>query len=176
MLSNHAIDPVDPRVEPANRELSLKVKMSAWQQWVQRPESLWLRKCIFYIHLWVGAGVGLYIVLMSVTGSLIVYRNELERIPSLVPIVEVDSEPSRELIVRGRWSFRKRNWRNLRDLAKSDWGCYMVARNQQLASRPDRQLEVGFCPVQLGPAQRTRILGLSLCSDVGSIGILFFLS
>ena len=86
MLSNHTINPVDPRVEPANRELSLKVKMSTWQQWVQRLESLWLRKCIFYIHLWVGAGVGLYIVLMSVTGSLIVYRNELERIPPLYPL------------------------------------------------------------------------------------------
>ena len=61
--------------------------MSTWQQWVQRPESLWLRKRIFYIHLWVGAGVGLYIVLMSVTGSLIVYRNELGRITSAVPIV-----------------------------------------------------------------------------------------
>jgi uncharacterized iron-regulated membrane protein len=42
----------------------------------------------FYIHLWVGAGVGIYIVLMSITGSLIVYRNELERAPSLVSSVE----------------------------------------------------------------------------------------
>lgn len=88
MDSNRAINPTDPRVEHGNRELSVKVQMSTWQQWVQRPESLWLRKCLFYMHLWVGAGVGLYIVLMSVTGSLIVYRNELERIPSLVPIVE----------------------------------------------------------------------------------------
>jgi uncharacterized iron-regulated membrane protein len=62
--------------------------MSVWQQWVQHPERVWVRKCLFYIHLWVGAGVGLYIVLMSITGSLIVYRNELERAPSLVPSVE----------------------------------------------------------------------------------------
>ena len=59
--------------------------MSVWQQWMQHPERVWVRKCLFYIHLWVGAGVGLYIVLMSITGSLIVYRNELERVPSLVP-------------------------------------------------------------------------------------------
>jgi len=42
----------------------------------------------FQIHLWVGAGVGFYIVLMSITGSLIVYRNDLEKTPSLVSSVE----------------------------------------------------------------------------------------
>lgn len=63
-------------------------KLSAWQHWVQHPERLWLRNCVFFIHLAVGTGLGLYIVLMSLTGSLIVYRNELERIPSLVPFIE----------------------------------------------------------------------------------------
>jgi uncharacterized iron-regulated membrane protein len=62
--------------------------MSVWQQWMQHPERIWVRKCFFYVHLWVGAGVGLYIVLMSITGSLIVYRNELERTPSIVSSVE----------------------------------------------------------------------------------------
>ena len=62
--------------------------MSAWQQWVQHPERVWLRRCFFFIHLWLGVGVGLYIVLMSVTGSLIVYRNELQRVPSLISPVE----------------------------------------------------------------------------------------
>ena len=62
--------------------------MSAWQQWVEHPEKVWVRKCLFYIHLLVGAGAGLYIVLMSITGSLIVYRNGLERAPSLVSSVE----------------------------------------------------------------------------------------
>jgi uncharacterized iron-regulated membrane protein len=62
--------------------------MSVWQQWMQHPERIWVRKCLFYVHLWVGAGVALYIVLMSITGSLIVYRNELERAPSAVSSVE----------------------------------------------------------------------------------------
>jgi uncharacterized iron-regulated membrane protein len=62
--------------------------MSAWQQWVRHPEKLWVRKCIFYIHLWVGVAAGLYIVLMSITGSLIVYRNELDTMPSIAPSVE----------------------------------------------------------------------------------------
>jgi uncharacterized iron-regulated membrane protein len=62
--------------------------MSVWQQWMQHPEREWVRKCLFYVHLWVGAAVGLYIVLMSITGSLIVYRNELETMPSLLSSVE----------------------------------------------------------------------------------------
>jgi uncharacterized iron-regulated membrane protein len=54
-------------------------KLSAWQKWLQHPERFWVRNVLFRIHLWVGAGVGLYVVLMSVTGSIIVFRNELSR-------------------------------------------------------------------------------------------------
>ena len=64
------------------------MSMSAWQQWMEHPEKVWVRKCLFYIHLFVGAGAGLYITLMSITGSLIVYRTGLERAPSLVSSVE----------------------------------------------------------------------------------------
>ena len=62
--------------------------MSVWQQWIRHPERVWARRALFQIHLWVGAGAGLYIVLMSITGSLIVWRNELERKSSLTPTVE----------------------------------------------------------------------------------------
>jgi uncharacterized iron-regulated membrane protein len=55
------------------------VTMAAWQRWLQHPERLWVHKVSFQIHLWVGAVIGLYVVLMSVTGSVIVYRNELSR-------------------------------------------------------------------------------------------------
>jgi len=51
--------------------------MTAWQQWLQHPEKSWLRNAFFQIHLWVGAGVALYIFVVSVSGSMIVFRNEL---------------------------------------------------------------------------------------------------
>jgi uncharacterized iron-regulated membrane protein len=54
-------------------------KMTAWQQWLQHPERLWVRRVFFQIHLWVGAGVTLYVLIMSISGSLIVYRDELSR-------------------------------------------------------------------------------------------------
>jgi uncharacterized iron-regulated membrane protein len=51
--------------------------MTAWQQWLHQPEKSWVRNVSFQIHVWVGAGVAAYIVLMSISGSFIVYRNEL---------------------------------------------------------------------------------------------------
>jgi uncharacterized iron-regulated membrane protein len=63
-----------------------KKVMSTWQRWLHHPESLWVRKAFFHIHLWVGVGVGLYILLMSISGSMIVYRNELERTSSIASV------------------------------------------------------------------------------------------
>ena len=51
--------------------------MTTWQRWVQRPQSLAVRKAILQVHLWVGIGVGLYILLISISGSAIVYRREI---------------------------------------------------------------------------------------------------
>ena len=36
-----------------------------------------VRRALFQIHLWTGIGIGLYILMISVTGSVLVYRNEL---------------------------------------------------------------------------------------------------
>jgi uncharacterized iron-regulated membrane protein len=48
--------------------------MTPWQRWVQRPQSLWVRKIFFQIHLWVGIGIALYVAAISLSGSAIVYR------------------------------------------------------------------------------------------------------
>ena len=36
-----------------------------------------IRRALFHVHLWTGIGIGLYILMISVTGSVLVYRNEL---------------------------------------------------------------------------------------------------
>jgi uncharacterized iron-regulated membrane protein len=51
--------------------------MSVWRQWAERPQQLWLRKALFQIHLWSGIGIGLYVLVSSITGSAIVFRNEI---------------------------------------------------------------------------------------------------
>jgi uncharacterized iron-regulated membrane protein len=50
-----------------------------WTQWVRQPQQVWLRRALFQVHLWSGLAIGLYIVVLSVTGSALVYRNELDR-------------------------------------------------------------------------------------------------
>src|SRR5258708_23368506 len=63
-----------------------------WQQWMRRPQNVWLRRAIFQIHLWTGIGVGLYVVAISITGSAIVFRNELYTWASKRPPVTVAPE------------------------------------------------------------------------------------
>ena len=53
--------------------------MTLWTRWVRHPQMIWLRKALFQVHLWSGIGIGLYILMISVTGSVLVYRNELYR-------------------------------------------------------------------------------------------------
>ncbi len=51
--------------------------MSIWERLVRQPQSLWLRKALFQGHLWVGIALGVYILVICLTGSVLVYRNEL---------------------------------------------------------------------------------------------------
>lgn len=53
--------------------------MTGWRQWVEHPEKSWLRNLLFQVHLWVGAGLSIYVLLMSISGSIIVWQNELSK-------------------------------------------------------------------------------------------------
>ena len=61
--------------------------MSIWARWIRAPQTLWLRKAFFQLHLWTGVGVGLYVVMICLTGSVLVYRNELYIAFSPQPII-----------------------------------------------------------------------------------------
>ena len=49
---------------------------------------------IFQIHLWTGIGIGLYLLMICLTGSVLVYRNELYRAFSPEPVIVVGSGES----------------------------------------------------------------------------------
>jgi uncharacterized iron-regulated membrane protein len=53
--------------------------MSVWQRLWRQPQRVWLRRAMFQIHLWSGIAIGLYVVMLSLTGSALVYRNDLDR-------------------------------------------------------------------------------------------------
>jgi uncharacterized iron-regulated membrane protein len=67
--------------------------MTHWQRWISHPQTLWLRKAIFQIHLWSGVGIGLYVLVVSVTGSIVVYRNELYTATTRPPIIVTRTGP-----------------------------------------------------------------------------------
>jgi uncharacterized iron-regulated membrane protein len=41
------------------------------------PQHLWVRRALFQIHLWAGIGVGLYVFVIGVSGSVLMFRAEL---------------------------------------------------------------------------------------------------
>ena len=47
--------------------------------WLRRPQNVWLRRALFKIHLWSGIDIGLYVLVISISGSAIVFRNEIYR-------------------------------------------------------------------------------------------------
>src|SRR5215831_7890977 len=67
--------------------------MTYWQRWISQPQTTWLRKAIFQLHLWTGLGVGLYVLLVSVTGSIVVFRNELYTAATRAPLIVTASGP-----------------------------------------------------------------------------------
>src|SRR3954447_17824097 len=78
------------------RSLSLvggSKRLTTWQRWVRQPQNLWLRKALFQVHLWSGIAVGLYILMISLTGSVLVYSNELYRAATAKPIISRASGP-----------------------------------------------------------------------------------
>ena len=71
--------------------------MTFWRRFVRRPQKLFLRKVLFQIHLWTGIGIGLYVLVICASGSILVYRNELYRTFSPKPTTVAGSGESMAL-------------------------------------------------------------------------------
>ena len=60
--------------------------MQFWKTWLKAPQTHWLRKLLFQIHLWLGVGLGLYVLAISISGSAILLKSPFYRVfePSTV--------------------------------------------------------------------------------------------
>lgn len=47
--------------------------------WLVRPQNAWLRRALFQVHLWTGIAVGVYLVVVCVTGAALVFRIHFQR-------------------------------------------------------------------------------------------------
>ena len=66
--------------------------MGFWKE----PKKTLFRRVLFQIHLWSGVAVGLYMVFISITGSAVVFRRDLnQRLLGNVPAGEVAADAKR---------------------------------------------------------------------------------
>jgi uncharacterized iron-regulated membrane protein len=68
-------------------------RLTLWQRWIRQPQKIWLRRALFQVHLWCGIVIAIYILVISVTGSVLVYRNELYRAATPQPILSKSTAP-----------------------------------------------------------------------------------
>lgn len=45
--------------------------------YIQQPHNLWWRKALFQVHLWLGVFIGLYVIAICVSGSVLVFEQNL---------------------------------------------------------------------------------------------------
>src|SRR4051812_50209984 len=66
-----------------------RARMSGWRRWANAPQSLRWRRVLMKIHSWTGLGLGVYILLLSITGSFSVFRPQfhLWMVPRTVAVV-----------------------------------------------------------------------------------------
>ena len=113
---------------------------TAWQRWARQPKTIWLRRALFQVHLWSGVAVGLYVLMMSVTGSVLVYSNELYNAATPEPIV---SKSSARLLTDDQ----------LAEAARNLYPGYRVVKTGR-ALNPDQAADVGDV---LGPELRRHV-------------------
>lgn len=77
--------------------------MNSWQRWLQAPQTHRFRKLLFQIHLWMGVGLGLYVLAISLSGSALLLKSpfygwfepsKLEPVPDAV-VLEGESLTAR---------------------------------------------------------------------------------
>ncbi len=59
--------------------------MGFFERYFRRPQQLAVRRVNFQVHLWIGIILTLYMIGIGVTGSILVFRSELERLCGLKP-------------------------------------------------------------------------------------------
>jgi hypothetical protein len=69
-----------PATSSAQRSTTSKqVRMSFVSTFLRHPRRLFLRRAPFQIHLWAGVLLSVYVVVIALTGSILVFRSELQR-------------------------------------------------------------------------------------------------
>jgi uncharacterized iron-regulated membrane protein len=123
---------------------------TVWQRWIRHPQTTWLRKAIFQIHLWSGIAVGLYVLFISVTGSVLVWRNELAAAAERKPI-----------ILRGPGP--RLTDEQLKEVVTRSYPGYSITINRE--PNPDQAVEISL---HRGTDRRARLFNPYTGDDLGN--------
>jgi uncharacterized iron-regulated membrane protein len=84
----HLSRSVQPRVVQESPDMSM------WHRWLREPQRVLMRKALFQVHLWTGVAFAVYLFVICLTGSVLVYRNELYRFFSPKAVIVEGTGPS----------------------------------------------------------------------------------
>jgi uncharacterized iron-regulated membrane protein len=121
------------------------------QRLARQPQSLWLRKAIFQVHMWTGLTLAIYIFLISVSGSAIVFRRQMSRMWGERP-VKVDVTGSRM------------TQEQLEAAAVSAFPGYRIKRFKD-ENKPDIAIEM---LLERGPTTKRRLFNPYTGADLGN--------
>jgi uncharacterized iron-regulated membrane protein len=103
-------------------------RVSLFERLWRRPQGVWARRALFQIHLWTGLGTGIYLLVISATGSLLVFRTELHRMFARPPVT---------VAIRGE----RLSDDQLKAMAMREYPNYTV-NNLWSAKKPEQPVEI----------------------------------
>ncbi len=65
--------------------------MNFLRRFFKRPQQLWIRRFNFQIHLWAGIILAIYFIVIGVSGSILVFRDELETVSGTKPWHKIEA-------------------------------------------------------------------------------------
>lgn len=84
-------------VSPATRLHRMRQASNTKMTFLHTPRKTLLRRAAFQIHLWLGILIALYVVVIAISGSLLVFKNELQR--ASLPQTHQQSAPDLNRII-----------------------------------------------------------------------------
>lgn len=122
--------------------------------WLRQPQGVYLRKALFQIHLWLGIGIGIYVFLISISGSVLVFRNELYNYFTARPVIVAASGT-------------RMSEDQLRDVAMTDYPGYGVAQFFEKEDRPQEAVEI-WLEKLVGDGKAQRLFNPYTGADLGN--------
>ena len=126
--------------------------MGTFQQFWRQPQRVWLRKALFQVHLWTGIGAGLYVLLISISGSVVVFRNE---------VYQANDSPI--IIVAGVGE--RMTSEQIGNAAAKAWPGFEVVQIYEYEDNPKRAVELRL---EKGTLARNRLFDPYTGADLGS--------